>query len=691
MQNSANSSVSTVQPRYRAPTASHTLKHANRARSAMSSPRKLKPRSKVAPAAPVSPSRRAITRSTRAHFNLKLHSPIKQQLHKPSYSDRSNTVTEADGASSSDRHLPSSNPLLFSRANDSVFGSSNLFAKGLGAGFSPERSPVRRRLPCVDQSPTAKRSTVVINNEDNADLSFEIASPQKRTAKTIFASSQPSSSTAALIDPVPVGVSTKRRRDAAFGVAEEAALRSPAKKRVAFQQPGSVSPSSSHKSKHSAGKPDVTTELPLDRPPTCATSLFPELSRSGPANLSHPPGVSKRPPVSLAAPLPIRTCNPFAAPSPLDAIPESPQHNTHSAAPSSPIRRPQPPKRSRSLTDITFAALAEDSSSTHQRSQLLPSPLLDQPHANSSLPSFSLTTASSPFSHSRTEDFLEDSYDLRAPPIPPSFFPHDLDFWLGDDVSDDTAAMSYTPLPVSNSPDSALAGPFWSDSAHPPLLPAFAADLDDTASDQTPASASDESTSFSNSDTFSTEGMTPEQIAKLHRLQSMVSRLKPCRRLSTALPQPTDQPQGRLRSGNNAGADSSAAHQARPRQSVNPRRGSLLEQVSLSSASRILDQQQHSPASPTSPENSLHADSLPLHDVIAFVDVRTSEGDDASSVFIDMLKSLGARVMSRHTPAVTHIIYKGGRPATLERVKTCRPRPHVVGIGWVVRTKEAVS
>ncbi|ORX33582.1 hypothetical protein BD324DRAFT_584838 [Kockovaella imperatae] len=76
--------------------------------------------------------------------------------------------------------------------------------------------------------------------------------------------------------------------------------------------------------------------------------------------------------------------------------------------------------------------------------------------------------------------------------------------------------------------------------------------------------------------------------------------------------------------------------------------------------------------------------------VVAFVDVRTAEGDEAGVIFSDMLRSLGARVISRLTDNVTHVIYKSGRQTTLSwwRRQDEETRPFIVGIGWVTKSKE---
>ncbi|KAI9460018.1 hypothetical protein HD554DRAFT_2206946 [Boletus coccyginus] len=72
-----------------------------------------------------------------------------------------------------------------------------------------------------------------------------------------------------------------------------------------------------------------------------------------------------------------------------------------------------------------------------------------------------------------------------------------------------------------------------------------------------------------------------------------------------------------------------------------------------------------------------------------FVDVRTEQGDDAGSLFVDMLKGLGAKIMGRLGRACTHIVYKNGLPNTLTRYRMLNdPKPLVVGIAWVVECVE---
>ncbi|WVQ80415.1 hypothetical protein IAT38_002520 [Cryptococcus sp. DSM 104549] len=76
--------------------------------------------------------------------------------------------------------------------------------------------------------------------------------------------------------------------------------------------------------------------------------------------------------------------------------------------------------------------------------------------------------------------------------------------------------------------------------------------------------------------------------------------------------------------------------------------------------------------------------------VVAYVDVRTSEGTDSGQVFADILKAAGAKVLTRPSPSCTHIIYKSGRPATLNWYRRQEDeKPLIVGIKWVMDSKKA--
>ncbi|KAI0072424.1 hypothetical protein K474DRAFT_1605174 [Panus rudis PR-1116 ss-1] len=72
-----------------------------------------------------------------------------------------------------------------------------------------------------------------------------------------------------------------------------------------------------------------------------------------------------------------------------------------------------------------------------------------------------------------------------------------------------------------------------------------------------------------------------------------------------------------------------------------------------------------------------------------FVDVRTDDGDDAGSLFADMLQDMGAKIPTRVGQTCTHIVYKNGLMSTLTRYRLLHePKPKVVGIAWVVECVE---
>ncbi|EST08026.1 BRCT domain protein [Kalmanozyma brasiliensis GHG001] len=79
-----------------------------------------------------------------------------------------------------------------------------------------------------------------------------------------------------------------------------------------------------------------------------------------------------------------------------------------------------------------------------------------------------------------------------------------------------------------------------------------------------------------------------------------------------------------------------------------------------------------------------------LRGLTVLVDVRDQDGEDASACWIDMLKNAGAKVMVRFGERkLTHIVYKSGRPSTLHSYRALEdPKPHVVGIKWVVACLE---
>ncbi|KAI6551424.1 hypothetical protein MCOR04_011057 [Pyricularia oryzae] len=95
-----------------------------------------------------------------------------------------------------------------------------------------------------------------------------------------------------------------------------------------------------------------------------------------------------------------------------------------------------------------------------------------------------------------------------------------------------------------------------------------------------------------------------------------------------------------------------------------------------------------------------------LRGAVVFVDVRTSDGAEASSIFVDLLTQMGARCVKswtwdpeslcdsemtddEDTPSgskigITHVVYKDGGRRTLEKVRDTNGVVQCVGVSWVL-------
>jgi len=89
-----------------------------------------------------------------------------------------------------------------------------------------------------------------------------------------------------------------------------------------------------------------------------------------------------------------------------------------------------------------------------------------------------------------------------------------------------------------------------------------------------------------------------------------------------------------------------------------------------------------------------------LRGAVVFVDVHTTEGADASGVFMELLTQMGARCRktwdwnpsspssnadaSSNKVGITHIVYKDGGKRTLEKVRQTNGLVHCVGVSWVL-------
>ncbi|PWN52308.1 hypothetical protein IE53DRAFT_7210 [Violaceomyces palustris] len=96
-----------------------------------------------------------------------------------------------------------------------------------------------------------------------------------------------------------------------------------------------------------------------------------------------------------------------------------------------------------------------------------------------------------------------------------------------------------------------------------------------------------------------------------------------------------------------------------------------------------------------------------LKGLTILVDVRDQDGEDANAVWVEMLKSCGAKVLVRPPSAsssssssaggvpveqqrlLSHIVYKSGKPSTMHAYRAHpEPKPFVVGVSWVVKCLE---
>jgi hypothetical protein len=109
-------------------------------------------------------------------------------------------------------------------------------------------------------------------------------------------------------------------------------------------------------------------------------------------------------------------------------------------------------------------------------------------------------------------------------------------------------------------------------------------------------------------------------------------------------------------------------------------------------------------ASPSKkPRRSISSEQKALHGAVVHVDVHTTEGEDASGIFVELLQQMGARCVkswswnpsSSLSPVdaaeskesrigITHVVYKDGGLRTLEKVKKAAGLVKCVGVGWVL-------
>jgi hypothetical protein len=123
---------------------------------------------------------------------------------------------------------------------------------------------------------------------------------------------------------------------------------------------------------------------------------------------------------------------------------------------------------------------------------------------------------------------------------------------------------------------------------------------------------------------------------------------------------------------------------------------------SKSTTSTAATPSKSTPATRRTPKADQHF----LRGAVVFVDVHTTEGEDASGIFIELLTQMGAKCVkswswnprSSHSPGVdgaepatntskvgiTHVVYKDGGVRTMEKVRQAGELVKCVGVGWVL-------
>jgi hypothetical protein len=156
----------------------------------------------------------------------------------------------------------------------------------------------------------------------------------------------------------------------------------------------------------------------------------------------------------------------------------------------------------------------------------------------------------------------------------------------------------------------------------------------------------------------------------------------------------------------------SASRVPPPRSTVGGSRGGMNPDSSPSRSRRASSSSRNvSALPPTTPNKSSDSSSVYtpgtrddlnpnlLRGAVVFVDVHTTEGADASGIFMELLTQMGARCRktwdwnpsspsnadaSSNKVGITHIVYKDGGKRTLEKVRQTNGLVHCVGVSWVL-------
>ncbi|KAF9885822.1 hypothetical protein FE257_012294 [Aspergillus nanangensis] len=125
--------------------------------------------------------------------------------------------------------------------------------------------------------------------------------------------------------------------------------------------------------------------------------------------------------------------------------------------------------------------------------------------------------------------------------------------------------------------------------------------------------------------------------------------------------------------------------------------------MSVGSPARSTKAVSRSPSPSKTPRRNVNACEQVLGGAVVFVDVHTTEGEDASGIFVELLQQMGARCVrnwawnpraslsptEEQMPkdgriGITHVVYKDGGVRTLEKVRQAGGVVKCVGVGWVL-------
>ncbi|KAL5362083.1 hypothetical protein BJX96DRAFT_176830 [Aspergillus floccosus] len=155
----------------------------------------------------------------------------------------------------------------------------------------------------------------------------------------------------------------------------------------------------------------------------------------------------------------------------------------------------------------------------------------------------------------------------------------------------------------------------------------------------------------------------------------------------------------------------SASPSSRPQRVATPQlKSSNSSRVrrSVSRHSGVTKAASRSPSPSKTPARNISACEQVLRGAVVYVDVHTTEGEDASGIFVELLSQMGARCVKNwawnpraslcpqdeQEPkdgriGITHVVYKDGGVRTLEKVRQAGGVVKCVGVGWVLDCERA--